>query len=54
VTLGVPASLLATAGVGHDWCGFKPETDATGTYSDALASQNRTVILTSAGVGLCG
>lgn len=54
VTLGVPASLLATAGVGHDWCGFKPETDATGAYSDALASQNRTVILTSAGVGLCG
>jgi hypothetical protein len=40
--------------VGHDWCGFKPETDATGTYSDALAAQNRSVILTSAGVGLCG
>lgn len=54
VTLGVPASLLATAGVGHSWCGFKPETDATGTYSDALAEQNRTVILTSAGVPLCG
>jgi outer membrane protein OmpA-like peptidoglycan-associated protein len=54
VTLGVPASLLVTAGVGHDWCGFKPETDATGTYSDALAAQNRSVILTSAGVGLCG
>jgi hypothetical protein len=46
--------LLVTAGVGHDWCGFKPETDATGTYSDALAAQNRSVILTSAGVGLCG
>jgi outer membrane protein OmpA-like peptidoglycan-associated protein len=54
VTLGVPASLLVTAGVGHDWCGFKPETDATGAYSDALAAQNRSVILTSAGVGLCG
>ena len=54
VTLGVPPSLLVTAGVGHDWCGFKPETDATGTYSDALAAQNRSVILTSAGVGLCG
>ena len=54
VTLGVPASLLATTGVGHSWCGFKPETDATGTYSDALAEQNRTVILTSAGVPLCG
>ena len=54
VTLGVPASLLATAGVGHSWCGFKPETDATGTYSEALAEQNRTVILTSAGVPLCG
>ncbi|WP_346769275.1 OmpA family protein [Planctomonas sp. JC2975] len=53
-SLGVPASLLATAGVGHQWCGFKPETDATGTYSDALAEQNRTVILTSPGVSLCG
>lgn len=54
VSLGVPASLLTTAGVGHEWCGFKPETDATGAYSDALAEQNRTVILTSAGVPLCG
>ena len=54
VQLGVPASLLATAGVGHEWCGFKPETDAAGHYSDALAEQNRTVILTSPGVGLCG
>lgn len=54
IELGVPASLLATAGVGHSWCGFKPETDATGSYSDAVAEQNRTVILTSPGVPLCG
>jgi outer membrane protein OmpA-like peptidoglycan-associated protein len=53
-TLGVSASLLTTAGVGHEWCGFKTETDASGTYSDALAEQNRTVILTSPGVALCG
>jgi OOP family OmpA-OmpF porin len=54
VGLGVPASLLATAGVGYEWCGWKSETDASGAYSDALAEQNRSVILTSAGVGLCG
>ncbi|MGO4594551.1 OmpA family protein [Leifsonia sp. 2TAF2] len=54
VGLGVPASLLQTAGVGFEWCGWKAEKDAAGTYSDALAEQNRTVILTSAGVGLCG
>ncbi|MGO4536806.1 OmpA family protein [Leifsonia sp. 2MCAF36] len=54
VGLGVPTSLLKTAGVGFQWCGWKSETDATGKYSDALAEQNRTVILTSAGVGLCG
>ncbi|WP_431220597.1 OmpA family protein [Leifsonia xyli] len=54
VGLGVPAALLQTAGVGYEWCGWKSETDATGAYSDALAEQNRTVILTSAGVGLCG
>ncbi|GAB3394799.1 hypothetical protein GCM10027568_26020 [Humibacter soli] len=54
VTLGVSASLLATAGVGHEWCGFKTETDASGKYSDALAEQNRSVILTSPGVPLCG
>jgi OOP family OmpA-OmpF porin len=54
VGLGVPASLLTTAGVGYDWCGWKSETDASGRYSDALAEQNRSVILTSAGVGLCG
>ena len=54
VSLGVPASLLNTAGVGHEWCGFKAETDAAGRYSDALAEQNRTVILTSQGVPLCG
>ncbi|WP_431279971.1 OmpA family protein [Leifsonia poae] len=54
VGLGVPASLLTTAGVGYDWCGWKSETDAGGAYSDALAEQNRSVILTSAGVGLCG
>ena len=53
VGLGVPAALLQTAGVGFEWCGWKSETDATGRYSDALAEQNRTVILTSAGVGLC-
>jgi OOP family OmpA-OmpF porin len=53
-SLGVPASLLTTAGVGHQWCGFISETDATGQYSSALAAQNRTVILTSPGVGLCG
>lgn len=53
VQLGVPASLLQTAGVGHDWCGWKSETDAGGAYSDALAEQNRSVILTSPGVGLC-
>ena len=51
---GVPASLLTTAGVGYQWCGWKSETAATGAYSDALAEQNRSVILTSAGVGLCG
>ena len=28
VQLGVPASLLQTAGVGYDWCGWKSETDA--------------------------
>jgi outer membrane protein OmpA-like peptidoglycan-associated protein len=54
VALGVPSSLLQTAGVGFEWCGFRPETDASGRYSDALAEQNRSVILTSAGVGLCG
>ncbi len=54
VTLGVPASLLSTAGVGYDWCGWKSETDASGHYSDALAEQNRSVVLTSPGVGLCG
>lgn len=54
VGLGVPASLLQTAGVGFEWCGFRAETDASGRYSDALAEQNRSVILTSAGVGLCG
>ena len=54
VSLGVSASLLTTAGVGHEWCGFKSETDASGAYSDALAEQNRTVILTSPGVPLCG
>jgi outer membrane protein OmpA-like peptidoglycan-associated protein len=54
VGLGVPASLLSTAGVGYQWCGWKSETDAAGAYSDALAEQNRSVILTSAGVGLCG
>lgn len=53
VQLGVPASLLTTAGVGYDWCGWKSETDASGKYSDALAEQNRSVILTSAGVALC-
>jgi outer membrane protein OmpA-like peptidoglycan-associated protein len=54
VSLGVPAGSLRTAGVGYEWCGWKAETDASGAYSDALAEQNRTVILTSAGVGLCG
>lgn len=54
VSLGVPSALLQTAGVGFEWCGFRPETDASGRYSDALAEQNRSVILTSAGVGLCG
>ncbi|RDV44101.1 hypothetical protein DOE76_13710 [Leifsonia sp. ku-ls] len=54
VALGVPPALLQTAGVGFQWCGFRPETDASGRYSDALAEQNRSVILTSAGVGLCG
>lgn len=54
VGLGVPASQLTTAGVGYEWCGWKSETDASGAYSDALAEQNRSVILTSAGVGLCG
>ena len=54
VALGVPAALLQTAGVGFQWCGFRPETDASGHYSDALAEQNRSVVLTSAGVGLCG
>lgn len=54
VQLGVPERLLATAGVGFQWCGFKSETDANGAYSDALAEQNRSVVLTSAGVALCG
>jgi outer membrane protein OmpA-like peptidoglycan-associated protein len=54
VALGVSPSLLKTAGVGHDWCGFKSETDASGKYSESLAEQNRTVILTSPGVALCG
>ncbi|MFF1877825.1 OmpA family protein [Leifsonia sp. NPDC058230] len=54
VGLGVQGSLLQTAGVGYEWCGWKSETDAGGAYSDALAEQNRSVILTSAGVGLCG
>jgi outer membrane protein OmpA-like peptidoglycan-associated protein len=54
VQLGVPSSLLSTAGVGYDWCGWKSETDASGKYSDALAEQNRSVILTSPGVPLCG
>jgi len=54
VALGVAAASLQTAGVGYEWCGWKAERDASGAYSDALAEQNRTVILTSAGVGLCG
>lgn len=54
VALGVPPTLLQTAGVGFQWCGFRSETDASGRYSEALAEQNRSVILTSAGVGLCG
>ncbi|WP_307794548.1 OmpA family protein [Leifsonia sp. TF02-11] len=54
VALGVPDSKLATAGVGYEWCGWKSETDASGAYSDALAEQNRSVVLTSAGVALCG
>ncbi|WP_223694939.1 OmpA family protein [Leifsonia poae] len=53
VQLSVPASLLTTAGVGFSWCGWKSETDASGSYSDALAEQNRSVILTSPGVSLC-
>ncbi len=53
VKLGVSPGLLTTAGVGYDWCGWKSETDAAGKYSDALAEQNRSVILTSAGVSLC-
>ncbi len=53
VQLGVPAALVQTAGVGYQWCGWKSETDASGAYSDALAEQNRSVILTSPGVGLC-
>ncbi|WP_426515487.1 OmpA family protein [Diaminobutyricibacter sp. McL0618] len=54
VQLGVPAALLTTTGVGFEWCGWKSETDAGGAYSDALAEQNRSVILTSPGVSLCG
>ena len=54
VALGVPDAKLATAGVGYEWCGWKSETDASGAYSDALAEQNRSVVLTSAGVSLCG
>ncbi|GAA4152126.1 OmpA family protein [Leifsonia shinshuensis] len=54
VALGVPEAKLATAGVGFQWCGWQSETDASGSYSDALAEQNRSVILTSAGVSLCG
>jgi outer membrane protein OmpA-like peptidoglycan-associated protein len=54
VALGVPDAKLATAGVGYEWCGFTSETDASGAYSDALAEQNRSVVLTSAGVSLCG
>lgn len=53
VALGVPATQLTTAGVGFQWCGWQSETDATGAYSDALAEQNRSVILSSAGVALC-
>lgn len=54
VALGVPEAKLATAGVGFQWCGWKSETDASGAYSDSVAEQNRSVILTSAGVPLCG
>jgi outer membrane protein OmpA-like peptidoglycan-associated protein len=54
VAAGVSTSLLTTAGVGFQWCGWKSETDASGSYSEALAEQNRSVILTSPGVGLCG
>ncbi len=54
VQLGVPANLLTAKGVGYEWCGWKSETDSSGAYSDALAEQNRSVILTSAGVALCG
>lgn len=54
VALGVPGAKLAAAGVGYQWCGWKSETDASGAYSDALAEQNRSVVLTSAGVPLCG
>lgn len=54
VALGVPDAKLATAGVGYEWCGWKSETDASGAYSDAVAEQNRSVVLTSAGVSLCG
>ncbi|QNE34901.1 OmpA family protein [Leifsonia shinshuensis] len=54
VSLGVPEAELATAGVGFQWCGWRSETDTSGSYSDALAEQNRSVILTSPGVSLCG
>lgn len=53
VALGVPATQLTTAGVGYEWCGWTAETDAGGTYSDALAEQNRSVVLSSPGVPLC-
>jgi OmpA-OmpF porin, OOP family len=51
--LKVPSQLLVVAGVGHSWCGFQKETDASGNYSDAIAANNRAVILTSPGVPLC-
>ncbi len=49
---GVPADSLETNGVGHEWCGFMPEEgDEAGVA--AAASENRKVILTTPGVGLC-
>lgn len=47
LALKVPQALLRVASVGHDWCGFTPETTPG---SDAA---NRTIVLTGPNAGLC-
>lgn len=53
IGLGVPARLLEVQGVGFEWCGFREEVGPDGSFSEAIAAQNRSVIITAVGVELC-